>query len=268
MTKSTTRTSIICLWVWMIPCVFFLAGSTHHSSPLTGVAAWSSDNSMSTSSIRRRPGTFSRPQQQQQQQHAPTTTTTTTALFTLNDSGEQNTRRNFLLQSSSLLLSVPSAVLLSPAVAAATDQDNASATNTTPTPAKSSSPVYQRQNVNSKISYSISVPSTFQETQKPVKTHLDEINFVSDDVKGYQFGITVDPVRINSLKEVSTGLWWWWWWWFFGVADDPLEFILTNHPTFFCVCFLMYYSMCSLELPKRWPPASSRPKSIAMGYLK
>lgn len=60
---------------------------------------------------------------------------------------------------------------------------------------------YQRQ--KDKIAYSIQIPIQFKETQKPLKTHLDEINFVSEDVKGYQYGITVDPVRINSLKEAS-----------------------------------------------------------------
>jgi hypothetical protein len=53
-----------------------------------------------------------------------------------------------------------------------------------------------------KFSYSINIPSTMKQSQKPVKTHQDEINFASEDVKGYQYGITVDPVRINSLKEV------------------------------------------------------------------
>lgn len=57
------------------------------------------------------------------------------------------------------------------------------------------------------ISYSINIPDTassndLKQTTKPVKTHLDEINFVSPTIKGYQFGITVDPVRINSIQEV------------------------------------------------------------------
>jgi hypothetical protein len=55
-----------------------------------------------------------------------------------------------------------------------------------------------------KFSYTINIPSAMKQSQKPVKTHQDEINFASEDVKGYQYGITVDPVRINSLKEVRT----------------------------------------------------------------
>lgn len=54
------------------------------------------------------------------------------------------------------------------------------------------------------LSYQISIPSTMNEGSKPVKTHLDEVNFVSESVKRYQYGITVDPVRISSLKEVSS----------------------------------------------------------------
>ncbi len=54
------------------------------------------------------------------------------------------------------------------------------------------------------LTYQISIPSTMSEGSKPVKTHLDEVNFFSDSVKRYQYGITVDPVRISSLKEVSS----------------------------------------------------------------
>lgn len=54
------------------------------------------------------------------------------------------------------------------------------------------------------LGYQISIPSTMNEGSKPVKTHLDEVNFVSESVKRYQYGITVDPVRISSLKEFGT----------------------------------------------------------------
>jgi hypothetical protein len=58
------------------------------------------------------------------------------------------------------------------------------------------------RNQEKNVSYKIQIPPTLKQGQKPVKTHLDEVNFVSETIKGYQFGITVDPVRINSLKEV------------------------------------------------------------------
>jgi hypothetical protein len=54
------------------------------------------------------------------------------------------------------------------------------------------------------FAYAFQPPSGFDVTNKPLKTHLEEVNFMSSDTKGYQFGVTVDPVRINSLKEVST----------------------------------------------------------------
>jgi hypothetical protein len=47
-------------------------------------------------------------------------------------------------------------------------------------------------------------PSGFEQTQKPVKTHLEEVNFKSSTVSGYLYGITVDPVRIDSLPEFGT----------------------------------------------------------------
>lgn len=50
--------------------------------------------------------------------------------------------------------------------------------------------------------YSLELPDTLsQPSNKPLKTHFDEINFNGD---GLQVGITVDPVRINSLEEFGT----------------------------------------------------------------
>ena len=50
--------------------------------------------------------------------------------------------------------------------------------------------------------YSFQPPSGFKSNNKPLKTHLDEINFSLEGVRGYQYGITVDPVRIESLQQV------------------------------------------------------------------
>jgi hypothetical protein len=66
-----------------------------------------------------------------------------------------------------------------------------------------SSEVYARE--TNQFAYTFSPPIGFPgPSQKPLKTHLDEVNFASTDVPGYQFGITVDPVRITSLKEFGT----------------------------------------------------------------
>ena len=52
------------------------------------------------------------------------------------------------------------------------------------------------------LTYQIAIPSSMKESSKPIKTHLDEVNFMSESTRGYQYGITVDPVRITSIKEV------------------------------------------------------------------
>jgi len=73
--------------------------------------------------------------------------------------------------------------------------------------AEESSFVYTRKQtvLNTKeLNYQITIPSSMNEGSKPVKTHLDEVNFVSESVKRYQYGITVDPVRISSLQEFGT----------------------------------------------------------------
>jgi hypothetical protein len=51
--------------------------------------------------------------------------------------------------------------------------------------------------------YSIQLPPSLSEpSNKPLKTHLDEVNF--NDGDGLQVGITVDPVRISSLQQFGT----------------------------------------------------------------
>jgi len=63
--------------------------------------------------------------------------------------------------------------------------------------------VYKRE--TDKFAYEFQPPYGFNEpSQKPVKTHLDEVNFKSIEYPAYSFGITVDPVRISSLEEFGT----------------------------------------------------------------
>ena len=66
--------------------------------------------------------------------------------------------------------------------------------------ADDSSSVFNR--VGKGYEYTFLPPSGFKSSNKPLKTHLDEINFSLEGVRGYQYGITVDPVRIDSLKQV------------------------------------------------------------------
>ena len=55
-----------------------------------------------------------------------------------------------------------------------------------------------------KFSYTVTPPPSFEAGNKPLKTHLDEINFSPPDVRGYTVGVTVDPVRIGSIQEFGT----------------------------------------------------------------
>ena len=79
----------------------------------------------------------------------------------------------------------------------------ASAVATLSLPQTANAVSYQRSMSNKNIAYQIQLPEGFSETAKPVKTHLDEVNLVSEEIKGYQYGITVDPVRIDSIKQVG-----------------------------------------------------------------
>lgn len=47
-------------------------------------------------------------------------------------------------------------------------------------------------------------PPEMEAGAKPVKTHLFEINWKSQTTSKYTFGVTVDPVRIQNLKEFGT----------------------------------------------------------------
>lgn len=75
------------------------------------------------------------------------------------------------------------------------------------TPAVASDEAYVRTpspNDKFKFSYTVTPPPSFEPGNKPLKTHLDEINFSIPDVRGYTLGVTVDPVRISSIKDFGT----------------------------------------------------------------
>ena len=51
--------------------------------------------------------------------------------------------------------------------------------------------------------YTVKLPETMsQPSNKPLKTHLDEMNFKND--AGVNIGITVDPVKISTLRDFGT----------------------------------------------------------------
>lgn len=68
--------------------------------------------------------------------------------------------------------------------------------------AQDSSPSSPYQVLTPEWGFTFTPPPDFEIGNKPLKTHLEEVNFNSMLSRGYQFGITVDPVRINSLDEV------------------------------------------------------------------
>jgi translation elongation factor EF-Ts len=61
---------------------------------------------------------------------------------------------------------------------------------------------YTRQTKD--VAYTFTPPPSFEETKKPLPTHLDEVNFKSTAMRGYEFGIAVDPVRIKTLADFGT----------------------------------------------------------------
>lgn len=69
-------------------------------------------------------------------------------------------------------------------------------------PAAATTEPYTRRGKD--FSYDFVPPAGFDAGNKPLKTHLDEINFSKEGVRGYQYGITVDPVRIDSLRQFGT----------------------------------------------------------------
>ncbi|KAL7494871.1 hypothetical protein ACHAWT_003484 [Skeletonema menzelii] len=78
---------------------------------------------------------------------------------------------------------------------------------TVSTPALASNEAFVRTpspNDKFKFSYTVTPPPAFEPGNKPLKTHLDEINFSIPDVRGYTLGVTVDPVRISSIKDFGT----------------------------------------------------------------
>ncbi|EKX55208.1 hypothetical protein GUITHDRAFT_98988 [Guillardia theta CCMP2712] len=55
---------------------------------------------------------------------------------------------------------------------------------------------------NEKFSFGLSYPSTWKKSTKPVRTHLEEVQFKKGG--GTEIGIVVDPVKIESITEFGT----------------------------------------------------------------
>lgn len=59
-------------------------------------------------------------------------------------------------------------------------------------------------NNNKDCIYKFQYPSDLILSPKLVKTHQEELYYKSKGIKGFNTGLTVDPVKINSLKEFGT----------------------------------------------------------------
>ena len=110
----------------------------------------------------------------------------------LEEIGSVSQRRKFIKQS---LVTVNSALVLSSLPSFA---------DTTSETQKPSATYVSPPNQRYSYKYTVTPPPSFTSSNKPLKTHLDEINFSDPDVRGYTLGVTVDPVRIKSIREFGT----------------------------------------------------------------
>jgi PsbP len=101
------------------------------------------------------------------------------------------TRRNLFIRLAWALVGSNLLQLSLPGIAAAQEEND------------SSSSLFTRQETD-QFAYKFQPPTLFEQSGKPVKTHLDEVIFKSTSIAGYQIGITIDPVRINSLQQFGT----------------------------------------------------------------
>ena len=124
------------------------------------------------------------------------------------------TRRRDCLQKLLLVPALPSAAvatqLLTPAAAAAAATTAAPAgaaevSNKPPT-VETTTVIVRSSGENPKFQYGcrFDPPPTTRRTGKPLQTHLEEVQFQDPDKPSYQYGLTIDPVRIESLSAFGT----------------------------------------------------------------
>mmetsp|Transcript_19979 Transcript_19979/g.33464 ORF Transcript_19979/g.33464 Transcript_19979/m.33464 type:complete len:238 (+) Transcript_19979:74-787(+) len=67
-------------------------------------------------------------------------------------------------------------------------------------------PVWALDNVytSDKGVFSFEYPDDLKISAKPVQTHALEVYLKSEQVKGFSVGLTVDPVKINNIKEFTS----------------------------------------------------------------
>ena len=60
------------------------------------------------------------------------------------------------------------------------------------------------ERVDDQFSYRLAYPDDWKDGSKPVKTHLHELLLSSPTGRGVKLGVTVDPVKIDSLEAFGT----------------------------------------------------------------
>lgn len=55
-----------------------------------------------------------------------------------------------------------------------------------------------------KFGFTLSVSPSMEPSNKPLQTHMDEVNLVYPEIRGYQYGITVDMIRLKNLRDFGT----------------------------------------------------------------
>jgi len=104
-----------------------------------------------------------------------------------------STRRSFTVHVMSTMISSGAISTVFPSLVQAEDDNDSS-----------SSSSFKRVNAKLGFAYEFTPPSSVMTTSnKPLQTHLDEINLPTNR-KGYTYGVTVDPIRIQSLKDFGT----------------------------------------------------------------
>lgn len=88
----------------------------------------------------------------------------------------------------------------------------AAASATTSVPARAAAAPEKRQaytrvrsdKQGNKFGYTLSVSPSLEPSNKPLQTHLDEVNLLCPEIRGYQYGVTVDMIRIKNLRDFGT----------------------------------------------------------------
>jgi hypothetical protein len=150
-----------------------------------------------------------------------------TALYSVSNEMKHSSRAQFL--SKAIVLSYGTLLCSSlsplPSFAISSSEDDANLVNNNSSQDNRTFTKIQPDKNDPKQSlfaYTLKLPGPYATTRKPLPTHLDEVNLVitaavpSDDgdataaapntslLKGYSYGITVDPIRIKSLRDFGT----------------------------------------------------------------